>query len=160
MVFYGQPPIRPSSLKIKNRSTGDSTEIDDDLDIQSSSKIWNVSVPEGIYYLSITSGTNEGISGDFIVSKDKNSQEIILLILPIIAENSSKISVLVLIEIIAGGCAVVLFPIFVGIYFLRVRYKKERNEGITQKTDTINSMKEFDEEYILTNEKKHGFVFT
>ncbi|CAG8719775.1 11391_t:CDS:1, partial [Racocetra fulgida] len=72
--FYGQPPTRPSLLKIQNRSTGDSTVIDDDLDIQSSSKIWNVSVPEGIYFLSITSGTSEGISGDFIISKDKNSQ--------------------------------------------------------------------------------------
>ncbi|CAG8598845.1 12201_t:CDS:2 [Cetraspora pellucida] len=160
--FFGQPSTQPSSLKIKNKSTGESTLIDNNLDIQASSKIWNVSVPEGIYFLSITDGTSEGISGDFIISKDKNSQEIIPLMLIVIKANSSTISVSTLIEVIVGGCVVVLVPIVAGIYFIRRWYKKERDGSFTiPKTETIYSVKEIDEEYNLaTSEKKHGFVFT
>ncbi|KAF0353145.1 hypothetical protein F8M41_015166 [Gigaspora margarita] len=68
-LVYGQPPTQPGNLTIINIVTGDVKIIDNQLNIASLSKIWNVTVVPGNYVFSINDGKNITTSGQFTVSQ-------------------------------------------------------------------------------------------
>ncbi|CAG8654498.1 hypothetical protein C2G38_2139127 [Gigaspora rosea] len=144
--IYGQPPTQPVSLTIQNRHTGEITAIDDNLNIQALNKTWLVSVPEGIYFLSINDGKNK-----------KNSSDFTVLTAAVDPPLATDVKSSTLIVIIAVGSGVVLGLILAGIWYFRWRRKKAKDNG----SDIIPSTGNTDEEYILsTDEKKFGSVFT
>ncbi|CAG8545010.1 9620_t:CDS:2 [Scutellospora calospora] len=142
--IYGQPPTNPGLLKIESRSTGQSTLIDDNLNLQALSKIWNVSVPEDNYFLSINYDSSENISGDFTILQNTST--------------ASGINFTVIIIVIIVGCIVIFIPIFGGILFLKKWRKKESEEipGI----DNININNKSIPSTHIYNEKYSVVVFT
>ncbi|KAF0520298.1 hypothetical protein F8M41_016426 [Gigaspora margarita] len=144
--IYGQPPTQPVSLTIQNRHTNQITVIDDNLNLQALNKTWNVSVPEGIYFLSINDGKNK-----------KNSSDFTVLTAAVDPPLATDVKTSTLIVVIAVGSGVVLTLILVGIWYFKWRRKKAKDNG----SDIVPSTGNIDEEYVLSiDEKKFGSVFT
>ncbi|CAG8759202.1 29835_t:CDS:1, partial [Racocetra persica] len=57
------------SLHIQNRDTGESTTINDQVDLTLRRLQWKVSVPPGTYVFTINDGTGEKFSGEFQVAQ-------------------------------------------------------------------------------------------
>ncbi|CAG8837853.1 44403_t:CDS:2, partial [Gigaspora margarita] len=134
--IYGQPPTQPASLTIQNRHIDNITVIDDNLNLQALNKTWNVSVPEGIYFLSINDGKNKTNSSDFTVFTVEVDPPL-----------ATDLKTSTLIVVIAIGSGVVLTLILVGIWYFRSRHKKAGSD-IVPYTGNIY------EEYVLSTDQK------
>ncbi|CAG8654641.1 743_t:CDS:2, partial [Dentiscutata erythropus] len=141
--IYDKPPTQPASLTIQNSQTGEFTIIDDKLNLQTLIKTWDVSVTEGIYFLSIRDGNSEVHSGDFTVFTAQ-----------VIPKPTSDYKVTTIIAVISVGSAVILIIVLVGIWYIKWRHKKERE---IYESDIPYSEKKNDDELVLsTDEKKYG----
>ncbi|CAG8442497.1 152_t:CDS:2 [Acaulospora morrowiae] len=68
----GPTPMILGSLRIQNKDTGESMNINDSLDLSIRRLQWRVSVSPGTYILAINDGSGEKFSGEFQVVQGKS----------------------------------------------------------------------------------------